>query len=170
MKPKATHKGHCQVCKSEQKLPGGVIARHGYKHPEGSHSFVGTCQGSGHPPIEVSRDRIEEVIKMYQIKIGNFEKHNAEIVAGKKVGSAAGPYADYAEVFVENGFYCYKRGPRSEILCSVLNPESDVGIFTVQRSRTVMALNEGMIKQYRLGIAYLEKLYADWAAGEIQPL
>lgn len=51
MKNKATHTGHCQMCGRKQKLPNGVIAKHGYV-VKGYGYFVGTCPGSGHKPYE----------------------------------------------------------------------------------------------------------------------
>lgn len=47
---KATHTGHCQVCGSEQMLPGGVLSLHGYTKRCGF--FSGTCRGAKHLPFE----------------------------------------------------------------------------------------------------------------------
>lgn len=57
---KATHDGTCQICGSQQRLPGGVMAQHGYRVQW--NSFVGVCSGSGQPAFEASRDVLGEEI------------------------------------------------------------------------------------------------------------
>lgn len=46
--------GHCQACDRMQKLPNGVLAKHGYQVIErGNYGyFAGACKGSGHSPYE----------------------------------------------------------------------------------------------------------------------
>jgi hypothetical protein len=56
MKVQATHKGHCQVCGSLQKLPNGRMAKHGYTTKHGF--FEGTCAGSDKLPYQVSCELI----------------------------------------------------------------------------------------------------------------
>lgn len=51
------HKGTCQICGRSQKLPGGVLSKHGYTTRWGF--FEKVCPGSGHLPFEVSADMIE---------------------------------------------------------------------------------------------------------------
>jgi hypothetical protein len=65
-KNKATHSGSCQACGAQQKLPGGVLAKHGYTTKWGF--FSGTCQGSGYKAFEVSCDLIERFIEIVQQK------------------------------------------------------------------------------------------------------
>ena len=57
---KATHEGTCQICGSAQKLPSGVLSKHGYTVHWGF--FSGVCQGQGHAPFEKSTAAIEGVI------------------------------------------------------------------------------------------------------------
>ncbi len=57
---KATHLGECQVCGREQRLPGGVLSKHGYT--KRWNFFQGTCPGSGHNPFETHTDVIERSI------------------------------------------------------------------------------------------------------------
>lgn len=61
---KATHSGNCQACSAHQKLPGGVLSKHGYTTQWGF--FSGTCPGSDHQPIQVSCDFIVEMITRTQ--------------------------------------------------------------------------------------------------------
>ncbi len=51
---KATHRGGCQWCGAIHKISQfGGVAKHGYK-VHAYEGFIGTCYGSGHPPIQVS--------------------------------------------------------------------------------------------------------------------
>jgi hypothetical protein len=66
MKDKATHFGTCQLCGSFQKLPGGVLADHGYNINWGS--FVGVCSGSRRAPFEQDKSYAEaQVMRAKQI-------------------------------------------------------------------------------------------------------
>lgn len=57
---KATHRGTCQICGKLHKLPGGLLASHGYTVDHGF--FNGTCWGSWNKPFEESKDLIELAI------------------------------------------------------------------------------------------------------------
>lgn len=46
----ATHDGTCQICGARQRLPGGLLAKHGYDVQHGF--FNGVCIGSDHAPFE----------------------------------------------------------------------------------------------------------------------
>ena len=59
-KRKATHFGECQVCGNRQKLPYGLLAKHGYT--KGYGFFEGTCTGSDELPFEQSCDLVEDSI------------------------------------------------------------------------------------------------------------
>ena len=58
---KATHRGHCQICGAQQKLPGGRLAKHGYSVEW--NSFQGVCSGAGYLPFEQDISLIEAAIK-----------------------------------------------------------------------------------------------------------
>lgn len=58
---KAVFRGTCQVCSRTQKLPNGVLAKHGYQVLGGF--FEGTCFGSGHLPLEQDKTLVEESIR-----------------------------------------------------------------------------------------------------------
>jgi len=64
---KATHNGTCQCCGSIQKLPNGVLSKHGYTVDYGW--FNGTCKGAGHKPFEESTDLIDNLIELAQQRI-----------------------------------------------------------------------------------------------------
>lgn len=59
MKP-ATHSGHCQACGRLQKLPGGVLSKHGYNVVYGF--FSGVCVGAAHKPFELDCSLVERFI------------------------------------------------------------------------------------------------------------
>jgi hypothetical protein len=71
---KATHSGTCQICGSLQKLPGGVLSKHGYTTRFGF--FEGVCSGSGSLPFELSCDLIEDSIAL-QRKTALERRHQA---------------------------------------------------------------------------------------------
>ncbi len=52
--------GHCQLCGHFQKLPAGVLSKHGYTKEWGF--FSGTCPGSRALPYEVSTSEIDLAI------------------------------------------------------------------------------------------------------------
>ena len=74
---KATHSGTCQGCAAVQKLPGGVLAKHGYVIPQGY--FHGTCRGSGLPPYEHNRAFILDCIDEAKGHIEGLRKTIAEL-------------------------------------------------------------------------------------------
>ena len=76
---KATHKGTCQCCGSVQKLPNGVLSKHGYTVDWGF--FNGVCQGAGHKPFEESIDLIDSLIKSAQKEIRKLNKIIKETLA-----------------------------------------------------------------------------------------
>jgi hypothetical protein len=59
---KATHSGTCQVCGRIQKLPGGMLSKHGYTKQWGF--FNGTCWGADALPFEQGIYLIEQSIAM----------------------------------------------------------------------------------------------------------
>lgn len=61
MATKAEFQGICQICGSMQKLPRGVLSKHGYDVRWGF--FNGVCTGAGHLPFEQSKDLIEGAIE-----------------------------------------------------------------------------------------------------------
>lgn len=79
MSRKATHFGHCQLCDSRQKLPAGVLAKHGYTTRWGF--FSGTCRGSDHNPIEISCELIEGAQKSAKAQAASLRDEAAALRA-----------------------------------------------------------------------------------------
>lgn len=71
----ATHSGHCQACGRFQKLPNGVLAKHGYTVAGGF--FSGVCVGSGHPPFERSFSLLPAFIASAQNALDGIETRQA---------------------------------------------------------------------------------------------
>jgi hypothetical protein len=61
MKDRATHQGHCQACGRIQRLPLGILAKHGYTVDWGF--FNGVCCGSDRKPLESDKSVSESIIK-----------------------------------------------------------------------------------------------------------
>lgn len=99
---KATHNGSCQVCGSAQAVSRGVIARHGYRL-EWRHE-VGACPGSGHPPLESSREYadglaaiLSQEAEVHAMLAGEYEASRAApplVPSGKRIPRAGGGYRD----------------------------------------------------------------------------
>lgn len=69
---KATHQGHCQACNSIQKLPAGVLSKHGYE-VAGYGFFNGICFGAGHKPLEQDKSIVEKSIVWAQGRIAEMQ-------------------------------------------------------------------------------------------------
>jgi hypothetical protein len=91
MAQKATHSGTCQACGSAQKLPGGVLAKHGYTVRWGF--FSGVCPGSGRKPFETHTDYIAECITFAQGQAKFLRTEGAEL--RKPATEAKGWYHEY---------------------------------------------------------------------------
>jgi hypothetical protein len=76
----ATHRGHCQLCGSLQKLPKGRLSLHGYTVAHGY--FSGTCRGAKGLPFEQSinlildeMDFAKKSLKMLRDNIKELRTH-----------------------------------------------------------------------------------------------
>lgn len=76
MKNKATHTGTCQCCGASQRLPEGVLSKHGYNVKWGF--FEGVCKGAGELPYEQSCALIEKFIKFAETRLAEVENQIAE--------------------------------------------------------------------------------------------
>jgi len=88
---KATHHGECQVCGRQQKLPGGVLSKHGYTKRWGF--FEGTCPGAGYGPFETHKDQVEASIPRVQGQMTTLRANIARITAEPITDQA--PYLEY---------------------------------------------------------------------------
>ncbi len=86
MKP-ATHRGSCQCCGSVQKLPEGVLSKHGYTTRWGF--FSGTCTGSGSLPYEQSFDLIARFVALAEAKLADLEAFRARLLETPAEGTTS---------------------------------------------------------------------------------
>lgn len=77
MMNKATHQGHCQACGRLQRLPNGLLAKHGYKVTSGY--FSGVCVGSGHQPFEKSYEMLPGFIASAERERANIEARQTKL-------------------------------------------------------------------------------------------
>ena len=83
---KATHYGHCQACGSRQKLPAGVLAKHGYTTRWGF--FSGVCPGSGRGPFETHTDYIADCISFAERQAATLRAEAFALSTRTTTGSA----------------------------------------------------------------------------------
>jgi hypothetical protein len=100
---KATHYGECQVCGRRQKLPGGMLSKHGYTVQWGF--FNGVCWGERNKPFEQDKGLIEGAIKRAQAEIVNAEIKAKEIRARTDLNSFYHSYETSAYVWREIVFF-----------------------------------------------------------------
>ncbi len=86
MKP-ATHRGSCQCCGSVQKLPEGVLSKHGYTTRWGF--FSGTCAGSGSLPYEQSFDLIARFVALAEVKLADLQAFRARLLEAPAEGTTS---------------------------------------------------------------------------------
>lgn len=164
--PKATHAGTCQVCGRMSRLPGGVIAKHGYQLQG---YFSGTCRGTGHPPLEETADLLPKYMRELEMNIMAEQEKLAAIAAGEMVGLVfAGGYALYNPVTHAHGVATYERGGRSVMICASDSPEL---VATVERlSQDGIRLCQKLIGHYQATIKRLKVTLANWRPGTITEL
>ena len=75
---KATHIGSCQCCGSIQKLPGGMLSKHGYHVRWGC--FDGICRGTEVLPYERSCNLIKSFIEEAQKRKADEEAYIASLL------------------------------------------------------------------------------------------
>lgn len=75
---KATHNGHCQICEALHKLPGGKLAKHGYRVQSGM--FNGICPGADNEPYELSCQLIKEILPILDRQINDLKAYIAGLL------------------------------------------------------------------------------------------
>jgi hypothetical protein len=74
---KATHDGECQICGCRQRLPNGLMAKHGYTVQWGF--FSGVCPGSDHLPWQQSKDLVERQCMLVRKQIAELKVEIKEL-------------------------------------------------------------------------------------------
>lgn len=73
----ATHRGHCQVCGSLQKLPKGKLSLHGYTVAYGF--FSGICTGARELPFELSCDLVKGAVARAKVALKSTQEEQAAL-------------------------------------------------------------------------------------------
>jgi len=76
MSRKSTHSGTCQICGKLQKLPYGLLSKHGYMTRWGF--FEGTCYGAENKPFEESCAMIQDAILNAKVQIEKTQENAAK--------------------------------------------------------------------------------------------
>lgn len=74
---KSTHRGHCQLCGSLQKLPKGMLSLHGYTVAHGF--FSGVCNGARALPFEQSMELIAHHVELAKDAIKRIKQTQHEL-------------------------------------------------------------------------------------------
>jgi hypothetical protein len=180
MKP-ATHRGSCQICGNVQKLPDGVLSKHGYTKQWGF--FSGTCPGSGWRPFEVAFDRIQGAITDTRQAVARLEAEAAALrTAPVELPAATAPFHDYngrLGGYVESTVTVYadaERSVRFVLPSGRIEPGSRYSCFGPVEAAVVklreqrcgrIARAVGQREQY---IAWQEQRIREWAPAELQPV
>jgi hypothetical protein len=88
MSRKSTHRGHCQLCGALHKLPGDVLADHGYTVRWGF--FQGVCAGAGSLPYEASCGALVSAASSVQADIANLQAE-IEVIRAASDGRVSVP-------------------------------------------------------------------------------
>lgn len=167
---KATHSGTCQVCGRLQKLPGGVLSKHGYEVARWGF-FNGVCWGEGHVPFEVGTDCLDRAINGAQDRVDKINRAIETLMAEPITNTApvrqyiGRRQEQYREVLVTlvpdstNYFYLEQYA------------DGTIDRFARHSNRTPLAeivtgLRKGRVRRYQEDIAELHK-YIAWQQGRI---
>jgi uncharacterized protein YeaC (DUF1315 family) len=136
MREKATAAGSCQACGRVQKLPKGVLSKHGYAVRW--NQFVGECPGSGHLPYEQS-------CKLIKSFIANAKESRARIQAriDELNKPALEPKAWFAEYVPATWQDRHSRYEDREVTLFVEAPEPVTPEIAQRNKQWVALMNEG---------------------------
>lgn len=99
---KLSYIGECQICGRTQKLPNGLVAKHGYKVDPHSGQFMGVCAGSDNKPYEESCDLICVTIELLKSGI-EFSKSQI-----KEIDASMTDPVEHNSVKIQRPFYIGK--------------------------------------------------------------
>lgn len=164
-KNKATHYGTCQLCGSLQKLPGGVLSRHGYFLFHGT--FEGTCPGSSWAPYEKSTDRIEAGLGYVAKTLGKIQ---ARITT---VSEITDPTQVYKQDFNQKGkpwiVATIKDMTQYKLMYSIPAVTSDAEVVRIANGKYINYLSAKVAAQEEYA-KWLTKRKASWVETELPPV
>lgn len=182
-KTPATHRGTCQVCGRLQKLPGGVLSKHGYTKKWGF--FEGTCPGADYRPYEIAYDRIQYSIDRTNKQIRDLQDEATRLQGPIDTNEApfhkydsyfGGYYEATVIVSMENGVIKLTEKNHARDKPAKTHWGNTYGLFgTIEQA--VRKLRDQRISrieqdvQRRVGyVRWQEKRIQEWKPGELQPV
>lgn len=183
---KATHNGHCQICGRFQKLPGGLLSKHGYTKEWGF--FSGVCPGAGFLPFEQSIDLIEDAIARAKDRVAYLEHDSSTLLKDdspknvwlhvyKKIPGDPRGRRDYfwnhvpVENISEDGFYAIDASGERHQTATYGYGAGDA------RTNAAIVLNarranyvDREADNYRRYVAWQENRIKDWAPSPLTPV
>lgn len=194
----ATHRGTCQCCGSLQKLPYGLLSKHGYTRPDGW--FMGVCPGAEELPFEQSCELVEGYLRRAQARLSELHEARAALERPDNTlgvqsaariylgGYAKGKQYQWVDVtLVEEPGTWWDGRPRTLVICEYVCPKtgqavrrdfSDMGHGTARSAAEAQAqLNKTrlfhlgqQIKELEGYVAWQEKRVRDWTPQPLKPL
>lgn len=181
MQTRATHFGTCQACGATQKLPGGVLAKHGYTVQWGF--FNGTCPGSGRRPFETHTDFIEQCIVSAKNNAEGIRASVAELLKPatepkgwrhhhQVVGRKSAYVWRLADIVTENEQLMLVVGDwkRSAISAGSWYGVKDALDLATKMNAEYAKHLEGTAKKIDTYAAWQEKRVAEWQRTELRPI
>jgi hypothetical protein len=196
---KATHSGTCQLCGRGQKLPNGVLSKHGYTVDWGF--FSGTCRGSAGRPFEESTDLIEKMIKRCEAQIvrlgedvkemraykGNMAYRSNYYSHGERgYGRSSGYALEYVEIkelvrTMEDGYVLKtyssdrliapeKQHPSSKDLSTPFECKDLPAVIKDLNEKYIKRTLEGEINKIQRYITWQKERVANWKPGKLTPV
>lgn len=161
---KATAKGTCQLCGSIQKLPAGLVAKHGYSIRGGAQ--YGSCEGSGQLPLELSCALIPAAIEEAQAQLAKYENIFAKVGSGKFV---ADRQLTVYEVQTVDDQLSITDGSGTVVAFGRI--ENYATIDAVKNySKEAMWQLRASINHYAINVAQWSDILNDWQPTEVYPI
>jgi hypothetical protein len=171
---KATAKGTCQICGATQKLPGNVLAKHGYTKEWGY--FKGTCHGSSELPLQVSCELIKSFIPSLQqsiVEVTETQRKYSTLEASKVMiriyqhhlkASFFLPF----DLIKEGNSWMYEH--QSEKKHTYMGRGMDLAHAIQDCNKNYVWHLTGVIKQMKEHLQHLIKVVETWVPTEVFPL
>jgi hypothetical protein len=173
---KATHKGHCQICNSLQKLPGDKLSKHGYIVQW--NSFNGVCSGAKELPFEQSCEVLKEYIQKWKNEVAG-RKGSIQTIMNAPVGNKAwqkeysSRIRDYAftevELYKRDNAYYYLDAKGVEVRFSYAHDWTMQDMVMNSRKDRIRCIEQS-IKEIERYIERLQARVDTWKPSELLPL
>lgn len=184
MRDKATHAGSCQACGRVQKLPGGVLSKHGYTVQW--NCFNGVCRGTGELPYELSCTLIERFIQyadsqrnVIQLRVDKLNSPATEPKAWihEYIGERNRPYQDREiTLFLHDDgqfktvFYFDHDGRRKLVLTHSIYAKDSLDAATELNQNYAQNHLLPQVKQLDQYIRWQQERVTSWKLTDLKPI